>query len=321
MDCQRSFNEFVTSHLAFDNNFKLQKSTCKSQTTSEYGMFLTICNTYYLKKDGAGILVKRNGGGYAVVGIVPARFKQVPILDEYRAASLKLTTIAIINSWIKNSFSCPGDSEFYYPERDKENENATTTTTRNDDNISQDIQEFIEDQRPETTKKKPDYDIGIWKKLCSSNNENREIEEIPAVEMNVLLCRFFMNVKKKKWRRVRAFVTDIDAQKYSKPGLVSLHTRQAKNEGDGENIYMAYGMVEMGGAEVVDAWYAEVKDYDFENDRFSGSTGHFTQVVWKGSKELGMAKAKSSDGKFFVVGRYRPAGNFMSQFDANISPP
>ncbi|KAK3737345.1 hypothetical protein QZH41_000332 [Actinostola sp. cb2023] len=46
------------------------------------------------------------------------------------------------------------DSEFYYPERDKENENATTTTTRNDDNISQDIQEFIEDQRPETTKKK-----------------------------------------------------------------------------------------------------------------------------------------------------------------------
>ncbi|KAK3755461.1 hypothetical protein QZH41_020515 [Actinostola sp. cb2023] len=89
------------------------------------------------------------------------------------------------------------DSEFYYPERDKENENATTTTTRNDDNISQDIQEFIEDQRPETTKKKTDYDIGIWKKLCSSNNENREIEEIPAVEMNVLLCRFFMNVKKK----------------------------------------------------------------------------------------------------------------------------
>ncbi|KAK3728340.1 hypothetical protein QZH41_002174 [Actinostola sp. cb2023] len=79
----------------------------------------------------------------------------------------------------------------------KKNENATTTTTRNDDNISQDIQEFIEDQRPETTKKKTDYDIGIWKKFCSSNNENREIEEIPAVEMNVLLCRFFMNVKKK----------------------------------------------------------------------------------------------------------------------------
>jgi hypothetical protein len=82
------------------------------------------------------------------------------------------------------------DSEFYYPERDKENENATTT--RNDGNISQDIQEFIEDQRPETTKKKTDYDIGIWKTFCSSNNENREIEEIPAVEMNVLLCRFFI---------------------------------------------------------------------------------------------------------------------------------
>ncbi|KAK3745178.1 hypothetical protein QZH41_000198 [Actinostola sp. cb2023] len=71
------------------------------------------------------------------------------------------------------------------------------TATRNDGNISQDIQEFIEDQRPETTKKKTDYDIGIWKKFCSSINENREIEEIPAVVMNVLLCRFFMNVKKK----------------------------------------------------------------------------------------------------------------------------
>jgi uncharacterized protein YkwD len=98
------------------------------------------------------------------------------------------------------------------------------------------------------------------------------------------------------------------------------HSSNDQRKGDGENIYMSFGRADLNGGEAVDEWYNEIKDYDFNNDRFSGNTGHFTQVVWKGSKELGMAKAKASDGKIFVVGRYRPPGNFMSQFEANISP-
>ena len=43
------------------------------------------------------------------------------------------------------------------------------------------------------------------------------------------------------------------------------------------------------------------------------------QVVWKDSKEIGMARAKTPDGKnTYVVSRYRPAGNMLGNFEENV---
>ena len=50
-------------------------------------------------------------------------------------------------------------------------------------------------------------------------------------------------------------------------------------------------------------------------------TGHFTQVVWKGSTELGIGKATGKKGTMYctyIVGRYRPAGNFQGKFKENV---
>lgn len=88
---------------------------------------------------------------------------------------------------------------------------------------------------------------------------------------------------------------------------------------DGENVFMVFGR-EIDGSDPVNSWYSEVKDYDFRKSGYQTNTGHFTQVVWKGSKELGIGKAKSADGKVFVVGRYRPAGNNMRTFNENVFP-
>ena len=49
--------------------------------------------------------------------------------------------------------------------------------------------------------------------------------------------------------------------------------------------------------------------------------GHFTQVVWKGSRELGVGKAKDGKGKCIVVGSYRPAGNLIGSYGNNVFPP
>ncbi|KAK3558568.1 hypothetical protein QTP86_021016 [Hemibagrus guttatus] len=77
----------------------------------------------------------------------------------------------------------------------------------------------------------------------------------------------------------------------------------------------------MAGEEPVENWYSEIKDYDFRNPGFGSNTGHFTQVVWKSSKEVGVGLA--TDGNtVFVVGQYNPAGNISNPgyFKDNVLP-
>lgn len=60
--------------------------------------------------------------------------------------------------------------------------------------------------------------------------------------------------------------------------------------------------------------------YEFGTEGMGGA-GHFTQVVWKGSTELGIGKADGMKGNLkctYIVGRYNPAGNFRGRFKNNI---
>lgn len=47
------------------------------------------------------------------------------------------------------------------------------------------------------------------------------------------------------------------------------------------------------------------------------TTGHFTQVVWNASNQLGMGLAQGPKGTY-CVGQYQPAGNYAGQFPANV---
>lgn len=48
--------------------------------------------------------------------------------------------------------------------------------------------------------------------------------------------------------------------------------------------------------------------------------GHFSQVIWMASKEMGVGVASSRSGQVFVVACYDPAGNFLGQFRENVPP-
>ncbi|CAE7460982.1 mtcA2 [Symbiodinium sp. CCMP2456] len=71
--------------------------------------------------------------------------------------------------------------------------------------------------------------------------------------------------------------------------------------------------------QMTQAWYDEINQpgYDWKKATFSPGTGHFTQVVWKGTKQVGMAL--SEDGRFCVA-NYFPAGNMMGSFKENVLP-
>jgi hypothetical protein len=66
-------------------------------------------------------------------------------------------------------------------------------------------------------------------------------------------------------------------------------------------------------------WYNEVSAYNYNNPVFGMTTGHFTQVVWNASNQLGMGLATSSKGTY-CVGQYQPAGNYAGQFSTNVKP-
>jgi uncharacterized protein YkwD len=69
--------------------------------------------------------------------------------------------------------------------------------------------------------------------------------------------------------------------------------------------------------EAVEMWYRESEDYDFDNHGFGFNTAHFTQIVWKGSKYIGVGVA-SGKGQTYIVCNYYPAGNVQSEFENNV---
>ena len=85
----------------------------------------------------------------------------------------------------------------------------------------------------------------------------------------------------------------------------------------GENLFACYGM-KITGKMMTDDWYNEVDQYDFNNPGFSDGAGHFTQVIWKGSREVGFGFAQASDGYYYGVANYYPAGNYLGEFEDNV---
>jgi len=71
---------------------------------------------------------------------------------------------------------------------------------------------------------------------------------------------------------------------------------------------------------VVENWYEEIDLYDYARPDFSEPTGHFTQLVWQRTKQLGCGIAVCGGNDLWVC-RYSPHGNVAGQFRRNVSKP
>lgn len=102
-------------------------------------------------------------------------------------------------------------------------------------------------------------------------------------------------------------------------------------QGHGENLAAGSGPdwidEKLSAKRTVFMWVdEEVVRYNFASGSSSGVTGHFTQVVWKGSTKLGCAYKDCNNPNVDkgVVGRmvvcnYDPPGNYGGQYQKNVS--
>lgn len=82
----------------------------------------------------------------------------------------------------------------------------------------------------------------------------------------------------------------------------------------GENL--AYNSGTVSGESPTNSWYKEINSYDFNNPGFSMETGHFTQLVWKASKEFGIGL--SCSGGCYMTGNYYPGGNYNNMYSTQV---
>jgi glioma pathogenesis-related protein 2 len=116
-----------------------------------------------------------------------------------------------------------------------------------------------------------------------THNECRIKHGVPPLKLNRRLCKY-----SEEWAKVIAA-----------RGVLA----HRSNSEYGENIFCAWSSnansnTDVNGVEPVENWYSEASHHVFGKEPTTLKTGHFTQVVWRDSRELGVGKAKN---RFYLL--------------------
>jgi pathogenesis-related protein 1 len=125
-----------------------------------------------------------------------------------------------------------------------------------------------------------------------------------------------------KWSDSVAATAQGWADTLKSKGCKMEHSKDRK--GLGENIYWASSLKWSSGktevqtvtpSEVVQSWASESANYDYsKNSCAAGKVcGHYTQLVWKSTTEIGCGKAICTDKSQVWVCNYQPAGNIIGR--------
>jgi pathogenesis-related protein 1 len=64
-----------------------------------------------------------------------------------------------------------------------------------------------------------------------------------------------------------------------------------------------------------ESWYEEKKD--FKNTLYTGKQtnqiGHYTQMIWRNTTQVGIGIATCKDGSIIIVANYDPPGNYLGE--------
>lgn len=127
------------------------------------------------------------------------------------------------------------------------------------------------------------------------HNEYRARHNSPAMSISMKLC-----VSAQEWANHLASRNEL----YFCPSRIS-------GFNFGQNIFCCVEtslMLSISGQEVATYWYSSMKRYDYGKKpsllHTNINSGHFSQIVWKNTKYMGVGKSVSTTGKIFVVGEF-----------------
>jgi pathogenesis-related protein 1 len=101
------------------------------------------------------------------------------------------------------------------------------------------------------------------------------------------------------------------AQQWANQLIHSGQFAHSQNPKYGENLYEISGGTATP-ATVVNTWAEEVRNYDYGTNSCRGVCGHYTQVVWRDTSEVGCAVARAGAREVWVC-EYNPPGNWVGR--------
>jgi len=101
------------------------------------------------------------------------------------------------------------------------------------------------------------------------------------------------------------------AQEWANRLMANGQFAHSHNPNYGENLYEISGAAATPSL-VVKAFADEVSDYDYRSNSCRGVCGHYTQVVWNDTKEVGCAVARGGRREVWVC-EYYPPGNWVGR--------
>lgn len=79
----------------------------------------------------------------------------------------------------------------------------------------------------------------------------------------------------------------------------------------GENLFEITGGRALP-SDVVGDWASEARDYSYRTNTCTGVCGHYTQLIWRGTREVGCAVARDPSREVWVC-NYDPPGNWVGE--------
>lgn len=141
------------------------------------------------------------------------------------------------------------------------------------------------------------------KAILDHHNKIRNELGIPPLTWNAEVAAYAQN-----WADTLA--------NYNNCKLDHRQNRQQNYKGYGENLFEASSAKLFKPLDASIAWYSEIKDYTYAklDDTNWAKTAHYTQMIWKNTKEMGVGVATCPGGGVIIVANYNPPGNYSGEF-------